>query len=208
MENIQNNPQEVGPRSVPARVQDITLMSELLELTDTHDRIQRCLSGLDACASSADIDAEVEACAREIGKRLTVSSERLERLSKMLDGAGTKAEVQRARFADLDFFLSNPDLALTSHRNMALAAMAAAQAWVAAAWATAGLLTNSTLPRLRMTLKSLRPQIEHLKHRLAQRRRELEEQYPHLVKHSCPIELNGVDAANPVWVLKEQRAAR
>jgi len=207
MENISKQPQEAAQAlTIPAQMQDITLMSEFHELREVAGKIRLCLQRVDSCASSRDIDAEVNFTARELEKGFDAASERLEKLAQMPGFKGRQADVQRQRFLDMDFFLANPELVLTRHRNMALAAMAAAQARVQAAWGMSAVTSRSMLERLRQTVNLLQPQLDHLMGRLANRRRELAEQYPHLASELSRIELDGVNDTTSKWLLKGPRS--
>ena len=52
----------------------------------------------------------------------------------------------------------------------------------------------------------LQPQLDHLMGRLANRRRELAEQYPHLASELSRIELDGVNDTTSKWLLKGPRS--
>jgi hypothetical protein len=206
MENIDNKPQDADKLTIPARVQDITLMAEQLELMEDYTGLCNCLARAEKCSTSEDIDAEVACGAREIERRTSAASDRLGKIAQMPGFTGPSAERQSRRFSDMDFFLTNPDAALTSHRNMALSAMAAASARVLVAWNMAGVMSVSILDRLRLTAVLLKPQVDHLAVRVATRRRELAEAYPHLASEMGVIELDGVNDSTTKWVLRGPRA--
>ncbi|MHB8742066.1 MAG: hypothetical protein ACYC9L_02990 [Sulfuricaulis sp.] len=201
MENIRENQKDVG-HSVPAKPADVTLMAEHTELQATLVRIDKCLAQLKLCANGRDIEDEIAACVSHLEKRMSQCAERLARLAAMPGFAGAQANVQRARLMDMDFFLGNPEAALTRHHNMALAAMSAAQARVAAAWESAGLLTGCGLDRLRMTRQLLAPQAEAVVKRVIDRRRELAEEFPHILPMDAILELSGVEQSCSAWVVQ------
>ena len=206
MENIRKESKNMG-RCVPAKSQDVTLMAEHTELDLAMDKIARCLAQLKLCASGRDIEDEIRAFVTQLAKRGELCASRLERIAAMPGVNGKPADAQRTRLADMDFFLANPDSALTRQHNMALAAQAAGHARVVAAWALAGVEATCEVDRLHKAYELLKPQAEAVRKRVMDRRMELAREYPHLLPMTAFLELTGIEQSCAVWTIRSEGAA-
>jgi len=200
MENISKTPQEAGTMTVPARLADITLVGEFQKTAEAYTAIRDCLNRVNHSASDSEINAEVEVGVEYVNQLIENARSTIQKIWQMPGMPESEHTMaQRTRLADLDYFLANPGQALTRHMNIALAAMAAGAARVAAAWATAGVMSVSPLDRLRMTSDLLLPQIKHLQARVDRRHDELAETHSGLDIASSNIRLTGMDVGKTVW---------
>jgi len=201
-------PQDAGAVTVPARVSDIPLIAEYHKTSEIYYLILDCLSAVDGCTSDREVNDEVDAGVNRLKATFDKSNKQIAHLVPV--SHKTESELlkrQRARLADLDLVMKSPEQVLSRHINMMFAGLAAACARGVAAWSMAGVSSESTLDRLRLTARLLAPQLDDIRDHVKARYDELDRTHPGLSIADKRIRLTGMEDSNTVWLVEPMRKA-